>query len=459
MSIEFKLPELGENITGGDVVNVLVREGQTIDRNQGIMELETDKAVIEVPCSQQGLITKLLVKKGDRVKVGQTILTLEAAGEPESPSQPPASAEGTAAVKPAKQDGRTATGLPAARSETPAAPVLSPSRTSPPPLAEATTTAAASRTGPIPAGPAVRRLARELGVDLALLEGSGEHGRITVEDVKAALAAPVRSAQPTPASPPAASPATVSNEPVVPPGEASQDAWGPVRRERMSQIRRTIAIHMTKSAATIPHVTNFDDADVTDLERLRKTVPQGFVGANLKLTTMPFVMKAVAIALRRHPLLNATFDEPNEQVVYKQYVHLGVAVDTPRGLVVPVVRNVDRMTIPEIARAIASVAERARQVQFAIEDLRGGTFTISNLGAVGGTYSTPIINFPEVAILLLGRSRWMPMVKEQKIEPRLMMPLSLSYDHRLVDGAAASRFLNEVIDYLQAPGKLLLAER
>ncbi len=459
MSIEFKLPELGENITGGDVVNVLVREGQAIDRNQGIVELETDKAVIEVPCSHQGLITKLLIKKGDRVKVGQTILTLDPAGEPESPSQPAANAESTTAAKPSKQDGRTEPGLPAARPQASAAAVLPPSRTSPPPLAEPATTAAASRTAPIPAGPAVRRLARELGVDLALVEGSGEHGRITVEDVKAAMAAPVRSAGPTPPAPSGAPPAMAPSEPVVPPGEASQDNWGPVRRERMSQIRRTIATHLARSAATIPHVTNFDDADVTDLERLRKTVPQGFVGANLKLTTMPFVMKAVAIALRRHPLLNAAFDEPNEQVVYKQYVHLGVAVDTPRGLVVPVVRNVDRMTIPEIARAIASVAERARQVQFAIEDLRGGTFTISNLGTVGGTYSTPIINYPEVAILLLGRSRWLPMVKENKIEPRWMMPLSLSYDHRLVDGAAASRFLNEVIDYLQAPGKLLLAER
>jgi pyruvate dehydrogenase E2 component (dihydrolipoamide acetyltransferase) len=246
---------------------------------------------------------------------------------------------------------------------------------------------------------------------------------------------------------------------VVPPGEVGQDNWGPVRRERMSQIRLTIAAHMAKSTATIPHVTNFDDADITDLDRLRKTVPEGFLGANLKLTTMPILMKAVALALRNHPLLNATFDEANEQVVYKQYVHLGVAVDTPRGLVVPVLRNVDRMTIPEIARAIASVAERARQVQFSIEDLRGGTFTISNLGAVGGTYSTPIINHPEVAILLLGRSRWLPMVREEKVVPRLMLPLSLSYDHRLVDGAAASRFLNEVIDYLQSPGKLLLAER
>jgi pyruvate dehydrogenase E2 component (dihydrolipoamide acetyltransferase) len=246
-------------------------------------------------------------------------------------------------------------------------------------------------------------------------------------------------------------------EPVVPPGEVGQDSWGPIRRDRMSQIRRTIAAQMTKSATLIPHVTNFDDADVTDLERLRAGVPPGFLGAPQKLTAMPFVLKAVAIALGRHPLLNASLDTDNGQIIYKQYVNLGVAVDTPRGLVVPVIRHVDRMSIPEIARALASVGQRARSAQFTLDELRGGTFTLSNLGAVGGTYSTPIINHPEVAVLLLGRSRWLPAIREEQIQPRLMMPLSLSYDHRLVDGATAARFLNEVIDYLQSPGKLLLS--
>ncbi|NUQ64092.1 MAG: 2-oxo acid dehydrogenase subunit E2, partial [Pirellulales bacterium] len=253
---------------------------------------------------------------------------------------------------------------------------------------------------------------------------------------------------------------SASIQPVVPPGEPGQDAWGAVRRDRMSKIRKTIAAQMVRSAATAVHLTNFDDADITELEQLRKGVPKGWLGANVKLTTMPFVMKAVAIALRRHPMLNASLDEAAEQIIYKEYVHLGVAVDTARGLVVPVVRNVDRMTIPEIARALGSVAERARAVQFALEELRGGSFTVSNMGAVGGTYSTPIINYPEVAVLLLGRSRWLPVVRDNgaRIEPRLMLPLSLSYDHRLVDGATAARFLNDVIDYLQTPGKLLLAE-
>jgi pyruvate dehydrogenase E2 component (dihydrolipoamide acetyltransferase) len=251
--------------------------------------------------------------------------------------------------------------------------------------------------------------------------------------------------------------AAAAREPAVPPGEPDQDAWGPIRRDRLSQIRRTIAAQMVRSAGTIPHVTNFDDADVTELEHLRKGVPQDYLGPGVKLTMMPLVMKAVALSLRRHPIVNASLDEPNDEIVYKQYVNLGVAVDTPRGLVVPALRDVDRMSIGQIAEALGKLAETARSGRFAIEELRGGTFTVSNLGAVGGTYSTPIINHPEVAILLVGRSRWMPVVRDGSIEKRYMMPLSLSFDHRIVDGAAAGRFLNEVIGYLQNPGKLLLA--
>ena len=244
----------------------------------------------------------------------------------------------------------------------------------------------------------------------------------------------------------------------MPPGELSEDAYGHVRRQRMPRIRRTIAEKMVKSASTIPHVTNFDDADVTELERMRKTIPPAYLGPTVKLTAMPFVIKAVALALRQHPVLNASLDEEKDEIVYKQYVNLGVAVDTPRGLVVPVLRNVDQMGILPIARELTLLAARTRSADFAVEELRGGTFTVTNLGAVGGTYSTPIINHPEVAILLLGRSRWLLGVHEGKIEGRLMMPLSLSYDHRVVDGATAGRFLNDVIDYLQVTGKLLLTK-
>jgi pyruvate dehydrogenase E2 component (dihydrolipoamide acetyltransferase) len=471
MSIEFKLPELGENIQTGDVVNVLVEEGEPIAVNQGVCELETDKAVVEIPCPHGGRVVKVHIHKGDTVRVGQTLITLDTGSDGKSAEAETAAVEEAA---PSRGHGDAETGR-RGDAETTAGQPVSPGAgraVSPgghaggvasPPASAAPATEPDYGGAPVPAGPATRRLARQMGVDLRRVHGSGPHGRVTPEDVQAAFTAARTPQAPEPASAapplPTGGPPVFSLEPVVPPGEPAQDAWGRVRREKMSKIRRTIAAQMSKSASTIPHVTNFDDADVTELEQIRAGIPKGFVGANIKLTAMPFVMKAVAIALRRHPPLNASLDETQEQVIYKEYVHLGVAVDTPRGLVVPVVRNVDRMSIGELARALASLAERARGVQFGIEDLRGGTFTISNMGAVGGAYSTPIINHPEVGVLLLGRTRWRPEVREEgRIEPRQMLPLSLSYDHRLVDGATAARFLNEVIDHLQNPGRLLLAD-
>jgi pyruvate dehydrogenase E2 component (dihydrolipoamide acetyltransferase) len=446
MTVEFKIPNLGENVSSGDIVNVLVKEGDTIVGNQPVVELETDKAVVEIPCPYAGKISKVLVKKGDTVKVGQTILIVEeeGAGAAVVPSAPSAAGEVKEAKKPAPAVETTV-------SEKQAGPAPSPAAEVPQAPSEPSVSAGRpaddgrSTTEPIPAGPAVRRLARELGVDLRTVTGTGRFGRITPEDVQKAATGLV-----------AGRVGVGVPSPVVPPGEPDRDNWGSIRREKMSKIRKTIAAQMTKSWTTIPRVTNFDDADVTDLENLRKSVPPDFVGPGIKLTMMPFIMRAVAIALRHHPLLNASIDEQNEQIVYKEYVNLGIAVDTPRGLVVPVVRNADKLSIPELARALATVAQKARNVDFTVDDLRGGTFTISNLGAVGGTYSTPIINYPEVAILLVGRSRWMPVVRDGQIVPRYMMPLSLSYDHRLVDGATAARFLNEVIDWLQSPGKLLL---
>ena len=446
MTTEFKVPSLGENVESGDIVNVLVQEGQTIQANDGVVELETEKAVVELPCPHAGKVVKVHVKKGDRVKEGQTLLTLET--EAEGPAEEAPTRVAKPEPRVAEPEGKVAG---AERSDAPtgAATGASPrSAAGPPPAAPA-----ASRL--IPAVPAARRLARELGVDLGRVRGTGERGRITPEDVRAAATAPAVTAPAAAAAPPPVQ-AARTPEAVEPPGEPGSDAWGPVRRQRMSQIRRTIAAQMARSASTIPHVTNFDDADVTELEHLRKGVPQGFLGPGLKLTTMPFILRAVAAALRRHPLLNASLDAEKDEIVYKQYVNLGVAVDTPRGLVVPVIRDADRLSIAGLARAVATLAERARTARFALEELRGGTFTLSNLGAVGGTYSTPIINYPEVAILLLGRSRWLPVVRDGQVVSRLMLPLSLSYDHRLVDGAAAARFLNDVIDLLQTPGRLVL---
>jgi pyruvate dehydrogenase E2 component (dihydrolipoamide acetyltransferase) len=465
MNIDFKLPELGENVESGDIVNVLVHEGDVIAANDGVLEMETDKAVVEIPCPYSGKVVKIHVKKGQTVKVGQTLLTVEMeteapAAAPPKPTQPdtsvappsekPAVAK-TETAKPqigvaagATTDLRSVPGLSSSAAQ------LTNAGRSPVTIVEPPATA-----DQIPAGPASRRIARELGVDLHQVAGSGTRGRITPEDVKAAAETPQAHLADTGSL---SQPSTegAMPQPVIPPGEPGTDVWGQIRREKMPKIRRTIAAQMAKSATIIPHVTNFDDADITDLEHLRKNIPQGYIGAGVKLTVMPFVLKAVAMALQQHPVLNASLDEEKEEVIYKQYINIGVAVDTPRGLVVPALRKIDRLSIPQIAQQLNILAQKVRSTAFSVDDLRGGTFTISNLGAVGGTYSTPIINHPEVAILLLGRSRWMPVVRDEKIEIRLMLPLSLSFDHRLVDGATAGRFLNDVIDLLHNPGKLLL---
>jgi pyruvate dehydrogenase E2 component (dihydrolipoamide acetyltransferase) len=452
MATDFKLPDLGENIASGDVVTVFVKPGDVIRPGQAILEVETDKAVIEVPCPPGGTVADVLVKKGDTVKVGQTLITLgtggAAAATASAPKAAPAPAPSAPAVAPASVPVPPPAAVPSPRGAAvvdrpPATPA--PAVAAAPPREEAVEVAAAATVEP--AGPAVRRLARELGVELAHVRGSGPGGRILREDVVAAVRQSAGQARQ------GGAPATSRGRDVG--GE--HDDWGPVRREQMSRMRKTIAANMVRSVTTIPHLTNFDDADVTELERLRKASAEEHAKANVKLTALSFVIKAVSLSLRLHPTINATIDIDKGEIVYKDYVNIGLAVDTPRGLVVPVLRGCDGLSIPEIAQAVAGTAEKAKNSQYGIEDLRGGTFTISNLGAIGGTYSTPIINWPEVAILLVGRSRRMPVVREDRIEPRLMMPLSLSYDHRLVDGAAAARFLAEVIGYLESPGRLLLA--
>ena len=433
MATEFKLPDLGENIASGDVVSVHVKEGDVVKPGQALLEVETDKAVIEVPCPPGGTVAKVLVKKGETVKVGQALVLLEAAGSA------PAAATPAPAAKPAAAPAAAPPPAPVAAPPVPAPVAAAPATNGP-----GSKTAAVAATALVePAGPAVRRLARELGVDLARVRGSGTGGRIVREDVIAA----VRQAS-------AGGPTVRSRSDS---GATERDDWGPIRREQMSRMRKTIAANMVRSVQTIPHLTNFDDADVTELEHLRKASAPEYAKSNLKLTALAFVIKAVSLSLRQHPAVNASIDPEKGEIVYKDYVNVGLAVDTPRGLVVPVLRDCDQMSIPQVAQAIADTAEKAKNAQYGLEDLRGGTFTISNLGAVGGAYSTPIINWPEVAILLLGRSRKMPVVHEDRVEPRLMMPLSFSYDHRLIDGAMAARFLNEVIGYLESPGRLLLA--
>ena len=451
MATEFKLPDLGENIASGDVVTVFVSAGDVLKPGQPLLEVETDKAVIEVPCPPGGRVVSVLVKKGDTVKVGQALVTLDSAV---AGVNVPAVAK-PAPAKPAPAKPTAAT--PAAAVQVAAAPAAK--GVTPEIVAEAVpdtqpVAAAVASSAIEPAGPAVRRLARELGVDLARVRGSGPSGRIVRDDVVAAVRQASAQGSGRGSSDGRLSKANAGSFQTA---ALEHDTWGPVRREQMSRMRRTIAANMLRSVSTIPHLTNFDDADVTELERLRKASAEEHAKANVKLTALSFVIKAVSLSLKLHPTVNASIDTEKGEILYKEYVNIGLAVDTPRGLVVPVLRDCDELSIPQIAQAIAETAEKAKHAQYSVEDLRGGTFTISNLGAIGGTYSTPIINWPEVAILLVGRARQLPVVREDKIEPRLMMPLSLSYDHRIIDGAMAARFLKEVIGYLESPGRLLLA--
>lgn len=447
MAIDFTVPDLGENVTSGEVVNVLVHEGDVIESGQGVIEMETDKAVVEVPCPHGGRVTKIHVAKGETVRIGMPVLTLEDGVAAKGSALKSGASDDATAAEAATSERKSAPGAQAPARRPPAA-KPTPRRTEEPQLTAPFNPRSAPRQG-VPAGPGLRRLARELGVDIGQVQGTGPSGRITRSDVEKAAG------QPAPKSP-AARPRTPAARPAA---EESTDAdrWGPVRREPMTQIRKTIAAHMIQAADTIPHVTHVDEADVTDLDRIRRTWDPEETDPPIKVTMLPFIIKAVTRALNAYPRFNASFDAENETIVYKQYISIGIAVDTERGLIVPVLRDVDRMSILEIASAAAAAAERIRSARFDLEELRGGTFTISNVGAIGGIYSTPIINYPEVAILLVGRARMQPVYLNGSFEPRRMLPLNLAYDHRVLDGAQAAHFMNEIVAGLEAPGTLLLA--
>jgi pyruvate dehydrogenase E2 component (dihydrolipoamide acetyltransferase) len=479
MSTQIKLPNLGENIESGDVLSILVREGDTVKVDQDLLELETDKATMPIPSPKAGKITKVLVREGETVNVGAPIMEIEAADgaekaaakKPEQPKQD----KPRAALKPkepepdeveerAKEADVEAGEVPPDESEPPES-EEEPQRPQRKKKAASSTATKARKPEPEPepeseeaedvpgdghasaaAGPAVRRLARQLGVELRRVRPTGASGRITVEDVRAHVRETNEQV------------AATMPRGVTPPGSADTDEHGGVRLEKMSRLRQTIARNMVESYTTIPQLTNFDDADVTELEDMREQSKVDYADRGIKLTSLPFLIKAVASSLKRHPLLNASVDMEENQIIYKEYVNIGIAVDTERGLVVPVLRDADRKSIAQIASELDELATTVREGKFDLDLLRGGTFTISNLGSVGGTYSTPLVNPPQVAILLSGRSRVMPQIVDgEAVEPRLMMPLSITYDHRVVDGAAAARFLNEVKGYLAAPGRLLLA--
>ena len=445
MATEIKLPELGDGIESGDILEVFVSVGDTVAEGDDIVEVETDKASVPVPSTVAGTVASVDVEPGQTISIGAVLITVEGGAAPADETPAPAQEpepEPEAAVQPEATPEPEVTPEPVV--ETPPAPTPTPPPAQP----------VAGDSGEIAAGPAIRRFAREVGVDLANVTGSGAGGRITREDILEV----VRQANQQVATPSTSSTAGSSNSHTSnAPGEPGTDAFGPVHIESMPKIRKTIAAKMHESWSTAPRVTNFDDADVTDLEMIRKSSKQDYLDQGIKLTSMPFIIKSVALALRNNPKLNAALDMDAGQVIYKDYVNVGIAVDSDRGLVVPSLRSADTKSISDIARDLGTLADNVRNNIFGLDDLRGSTFTISNLGAIGGTYSTPIINVPEVAILLVGRTRKLPVVVDDEIEIRQMMPLSLSYDHRIVDGGDAARFLNEVIGYLQAPSRLLLA--
>lgn len=408
MAIEVKLQALKENVEVVEVNALKVSVGDTVAKGQPLMEVQADKAALEVPSPSAGVISQILVKTGDSVKIGQLIFSIDGSGAPVA----------------------AATKAPASK----AAPVVAATPTPPP--APAHSIASTQEDKITPASPVARRLARELGVDLNSVSGTGRHGRISEEDIRSFVRGQ-------------SSPAT-SGAVSIPPLPRFEDI-GPIEKQPMSPIRKATARQMNLSWSIVPHVTQNDIVDITAFEAFRKAETKG-----PKLTITAFALKAVAVLLKEYPVFNSSVDSPNNSIIYKKYYNIGVAVDTENGLLVPVIRNVDKKSIADLGAELVSIAERARQKKLDSKDLSGGTFTITNLGGIGGTGFTPIVNYPEVAILGISRGRLEPVVHNGAIVPRLMMPLSLSYDHRVIDGAAAARFTRRLADMLENPFQLLI---
>ncbi|MEO8680377.1 MAG: 2-oxo acid dehydrogenase subunit E2 [Vicinamibacterales bacterium] len=445
---EFILPNLGDGVAQGDVLKVLVKVGDTIKIDQPVVELETDKATIEVPSDVAGLVKEIRVKAGDKIKPGQAVLVMEngsgavaaAAAAPAAPPPMPAAAPDVPAEEPpapaAPERPRASVVDIAAGRPQPAAPQAAPL-----PPATAQTSA--------PAAPSVRRLAREIGVDVSQVTGTGPGGRITQDDIKEFAKRVMHSLG---SGGQAASVRPVGSGPALP----DFAKYGEVERKPMTGIRRKTAEHLSHAWNTIPHVTQFDKADITGLEQVRKKYRAEVEKAGGNLTVTAVAAKVIASALKAFPQFNASVDAAGEAIVYKKYINVGIAVDTENGLLVPVIRNADRKNLMELSVEIQQLAEKAKARKLTLDDMSGGSMSISNLGGIGGTSFTPIINWPEVAILGISRGVFEPVWNGTAFEPRQMLPLSLSYDHRLIDGADAIRFLRWVAEALEQPFTLAL---
>ncbi len=412
--IQVKIPFLAEGVESGVVVSILVKEGAQVKKDEILLELETNKATAPIPAPANGIVKQIHVKEGDEVSIGQLVVTLsESGGSASSVSAVP--------TKEIKQ------------------PQVSVRQATVPTISDSSDYHYQSKSGfPPPASPSIRKLAQQLGVDLTRVKGTEQGGRITLEDVKSYVSriqnAPNKegamSSQPKPVS-------------------IDFSKWGPVSKKALTPLRKTIGQKMHESWAAIPHVTQFDEADITGLLELRKKYTLAFEKANAKLTVTGIILKGLVQILKKYPKFNSSLDEASNELVEKKYYHFGVAVDTEQGLIVPVIKNVDQKDLLELSIELAQLAEKTRQRKVSIEDMQGGTFTVSNLGSIGGAHFTPIINRPEVAILGLGRGILKPVVKDGKVQARTVLPLCLSYDHRVIDGADGARFIQSLVEWLE----------
>ncbi|SRR5579884_3093509 len=487
MVTEFKLPELGEDIESGDVISIMVSVGDVITQDQPVMEIETDKATIEVPAPVGGVVKAIHVKAGQTIKVGQLLLTIDEGSEgkeekrvedagvkvkedeevkkeekrevaqakvkKEEPKSKPKKEE----AKPKKQESE-GEWIEEKRVEIEREEMKREPAERPIPKEKQGEVVEFSRKPKIgvepprdlaPAAPSVRRLARELGIDINQVPGSGPGGRISEEDVKNYVRYVItRGMESKPESQPAPAPAM----PALP----DFTKWGEIEREPMTNVRRKTAESVGFAWMAIPHVTQHDKADITGLEELRKSFGKKAEDMGGRLTVTAILLKVVASALKVFPKFNTSVDIANSEIIYKKYYHIRVAVDTERGLLIPVIRDVDRKNILDLSIELAQVSEKARNRKLTVEEMKGGTFTISNLGGIGGTYFSPIIYWPEVAVLGISRSRVEPVFADGQFKPRLMLPLSLSYDHRVIDGADGARFLRWVAEAIEQPFRLIL---
>ncbi len=419
--MDVKLPKLGEGSDSGVVVSILVKEGDQVSQGQTVLELENEKAVAPIPSTAAGKVSRIRIKEGDRVSVGTVLFSVIEEGASAAAPAPAAEAKAEA-PKPAKAK--------------PAAPAAA----EPEPVVEETE--AAPSNVEVAAAPSIRKIARELGIDLTKIRGSENGGRIVLADVRAYIQRLQKlAAQPKPTA--AAQPAAA--KPVAESIDFSQ--WGPVTKKSMTPLRKVISRRMVENWNAIPHVTQFEDADITALNELRKKFAPAYEKAGGRLTLTPFVIQAVVAALKKHAVFNSSLDEAAQEIVQKEYYHIGIAVDTEAGLVVPVIRDADKKSLLELSKELELLAQKARDRKLSADDMKGGTFTISNQGGIGGAHFTPIVNKPEVAILGLGRGAVKPAIVGGKVEARLLLPVAISYDHRVIDGGTAARF---TVDLVQA---------